>query len=65
MGQKNVSLGKIGDLIYIPAVNKIEDITKTSGTSPLKSIIEFVVKNIAKSSPAFTKLQQQYSDFSR
>lgn len=64
-GAKNVSLGKIGDLIYIPAVNKIEDITKTSGTSPLKSIIEFVVKNIAKSSPAFTKLQQQYSDFSR
>lgn len=38
-GAKNVQSGKFGDLIYIPAISKVDEHTKLSGPSALRDLI--------------------------
>ena len=54
-GAKNISEAKIGNVIYIPELSKIDDSVKMSGPSPLRDMINFVVTKIAKKSPSFSK----------
>lgn len=62
-GAKNVSEAKLGRIIFIPSVNKTEDILKTSGPSPLRQIATFVFEKVAKKSPAFSGLETAFSSF--
>lgn len=62
-GAKNVSEAKLGRIIFIPSVNKTEDILKTSGPSPLRQIATFVFEKVAKKSPAFNNLETAFSSF--
>lgn len=62
-GAKNVSEAKLGKIIFIPSVNKTDDILKTSGPSPLRQIATFVFEKVAKKSPAFGALESAFSSF--
>ncbi len=62
-GAKNVSEAKLGKIIFIPSVNKTEDVLKTSGPSPLRQIATFVFEKVAKKSPAFNHLETAFSSF--
>lgn len=62
-GAKNVSEAKLGKVIFIPSVNKTEDILKTSGPSPLRQIASFVFEKVAKKSSAFSALESAFSSF--
>jgi hypothetical protein len=56
-GARNVQSGKIGDLVYIPAVSKIDEHTKLSGPSALRDLLTDVLDSIVTSSPSY----QQFS----
>lgn len=63
-GAKNVQSGKIGDLIYIPAVSKVDEYTKLSGPSALRDLITNIMANVVEKSEAYQKLTQSVDDFS-
>ena len=43
-GAKNVQNGKLGNVIYIPAVSRVDDITKMSGPSALRDLISSIMR---------------------
>lgn len=62
-GAKNVSVGKLGDIIYIPAISRLDDITKLSGPSALRDLINSVLKKIIDTSPAYVGLKTAFDEF--
>lgn len=64
-GAKNISESKIGNIIYIPELSKVDDSLKMSGPSPLRDMINFVVTKIAKKSASFTKLETDFEEFNK
>lgn len=62
-GVKNVSLGKLGDIIYIPAVSRLDEQTKLSGPSALRDLINSVLKKIIDTSPAYVGLKKAFDEF--
>lgn len=60
-GAKNVQQGKLGDIIYIPAVSKLDEHMKTSGPSALRDIINKIVGKLVKSSASFQAMVQDFS----
>lgn len=62
-GDDNVGLGKLGDIIHIPAVSKLEDVSKFSGASPLRELVNNIFKKLVKGSVAFTSFQGAISKF--
>lgn len=62
-GDDNVGLGKLGDIIHIPAVSKLEDVSKFSGASPLRDLVNTIFKKLVKSSVAFTSFQGAITKF--
>jgi putative ATP-dependent endonuclease of the OLD family len=62
-GVKNVSLGKLGDIIYIPAVSRLDEQTKLSGPSALRDLINSVLKKIIDTSPAYVGLKSAFDEF--
>jgi len=62
-GDDNVGRGKLGSVIHIPAVSKVEDVTKFSGASPLRDLINGIFKKLLKTSPAFAELQKALGTF--
>jgi putative ATP-dependent endonuclease of the OLD family len=64
-GWKNVSQSKLGNLVYIPAVSKLEDHTKLTGPSPLRDLVQNILDPIIGESQAFTDLKAEFEKFSR
>lgn len=62
-GAKNISESKIGNVIYIPELSKVDDSLKMSGPSPLRDMINFVITKIAKKSASFSKLEKDFEEF--
>lgn len=62
-GAKNVSQGKLGDIIYIPAVSRLDDVTKLSGPSVLRDLINSVLKKIMDTSQAYVGLKSAFDEF--
>jgi len=62
-GAKNISEAKLGDVIYIPEVTKIDEYTKLSGPSAFRSLLQFVVKKVIKNSLSFESLSKSFIDF--
>jgi predicted ATP-dependent endonuclease of OLD family len=54
----SVQQGKLGEIVYIPAVSKVEDQTKLSGPSPLRDLISQLTGDILESS-------KEFGDFAR
>ena len=63
-GAKNVQQGKLGDIIYIPAVSKLDEHTKLTGPSALRELLYDILKKLVKSSTAFSKLTSEFEIFS-
>lgn len=62
-GAKNISEAKLGDVVYIPEVAKVDEYTKLSGPSAFRDSLNFVVKKVVKNSPSFESLSQSFIDF--
>jgi predicted ATP-dependent endonuclease of OLD family len=64
-GWKNVAKGKLGDVLYIPAVSQIADYTKFSGPSYLRNILDFICKKIVSSGESFNNLNKTFNEFTK
>jgi putative ATP-dependent endonuclease of the OLD family len=62
-GAKNISEAKVGKIIYIPEVTKLEDYTKLSGPSIFRDLLQFVIKKVVKNSEAFNGLDNAFDTF--
>jgi len=62
-GAANVSSSKLGSIIYIPAVSKIEDTLKTTGPSPFRDLVNLVMKKVVSSSSVFEDLNSAFTKF--
>jgi putative ATP-dependent endonuclease of OLD family len=62
-GARNISEAKLGDVLYIPEVTRVDDYTKLSGPSAFRSLLEFVFKKVTKGSKAFEKLGESFDQF--
>lgn len=63
-GEKSVGKGKLGRVIYIPAVSKVEDHTKLSGPSALRDLLNDMLKDIVSSSTSYEGLEESFGIFS-
>lgn len=62
-GAKNVGSAKVGKLVYIPAVSKIDEHTKLTGPSALRELVAAVMTKVVASSPAYDALRDAFSTF--
>lgn len=62
-GAKNVGSAKVGRLVYIPAVSKVDDHTKLSGPSSLRELVAAVVSKVIATSPAYQTLTSAFKTF--
>jgi predicted ATP-dependent endonuclease of OLD family len=64
-GGKSASQRKLGNIIYIPAVSRLEEHTKLTGPSALRELIHDVLKPIIHSSGSFVKLRKDFEEFGK
>ena len=62
-GAKNVGSAKVGKLVYIPAVSKVDEHTKLSGPSALRELVATVMTKVVSASPAYETLQKAFTAF--
>lgn len=62
-GNKNASQGYIGEIIYIPAVSKLDDQVKMTGPSPLRDLVNSVFNKILESSNSYKQLNESFDRF--
>lgn len=60
-GAKGVGKGKLGTLIYVPAVSKLDDHTKMTGPSALRDLVQDILDGTAESSPSLAGVQDQFA----
>lgn len=64
-GAKNISQSKLGSIIHIPEISKVDDSLKMSGPSPLREMINFVIKKVVQKSPSFNNLNSAFEKFNK
>lgn len=52
-GAKNVQNGKFGEVIYIPALSKVDDATKMTGPSALRDLVTDILGSSIRSTEAY------------
>jgi putative ATP-dependent endonuclease of the OLD family len=62
-GWKNVGQAKLGNVVYVPAISRLEDHTKLSGPSALRELVNDILKPIIRSSAAFATLASHFKEF--
>lgn len=62
-GFKNVGQGKFGEIIYIPAVSKVDEHTKLTGPSALRDLLNTVLSKVMEQSPAYQALNESFAQF--
>lgn len=62
-GAKNVGSGKIGHLVYIPAVSKVDDNTKLTGPSALRDLVSEVLNKVVADSQPYQELTSAFRAF--
>lgn len=60
-GAKNVGSAKLGKVIFIPALASIDDQTKLTGPSPLRDVLNFLIKKIVSGSPTYAALAETFA----
>ncbi|MDE2988660.1 MAG: AAA family ATPase [Chloroflexota bacterium] len=63
-GANNVQNGKFGNLLYVPALSKVDDHAKVSGPSDLRNLITAIMTNAAKNGTAYDKFSRSVEEFS-
>lgn len=61
-GAKNVSSAKVGEILYVPALSTPAESTKMSGPSPLRNMLNFLLKKVVVKSPTFTKITDAFKE---
>ena len=56
---------KLGKVIYIPAMSNVEETTKLTGPSPLRTLVTSVLERVIEGNAAYEKLQKDLSEFSK
>ena len=56
-GAKNIGTAKVGRVIYIPAQTTAADQMKTSGPSPLRDMLNFMLKRVVSESAAYKAVE--------
>lgn len=64
-GARNVGSGKVGNIVYIPAISKIDDNTKLTGPSALRDLIAEVLNKVIANSEPYQELTSAFGDFER
>ncbi len=64
-GARNISQSKLGTIIYIPEISKIDDSIKMTGPSPLRNMLYFVIKKIVEKSESYSSLRSAFEDFNK
>ena len=62
-GAKNVGAGKVGHIVYIPAVSKVDETTKLTGPSALRDLVAEVLNKVIADSPAYVDLKSAFTTF--
>ncbi len=62
-GASQVGQGKLGKILYIPALSKTDDGLKMTGPSPLRSMVNFVFEKIVENNPAYKNLTTAFETF--
>ena len=62
-GARNVSMAKLGNVIYVPAVSKTDEAVKLSGPSPFRQMLNLVMKRAVLKSSTFENLSSAFNDF--
>ncbi len=53
-GAKNVQSGKFGDVVYIPAISKVDEHAKLSGPSALRDLLEDIMADLVEAGDAYS-----------
>lgn len=61
-GAKNVGTAKVGRLIYIPALTTAADQMKMSGPSPLRDMLNFMLKRVVSDSAAYKAVESAFGE---
>lgn len=64
-GAKNISTAKCGTVVYIPALTTPNEQMKTTGPSPLRNMLNFMLKKVVSKSPAYSKLGEAFDALNR
>lgn len=64
-GAKNVSQAKLGSVIYIPETVQTDEALKLSGPSPLRDMINFVVRQVIEKSESFQNLTEAFQELDK
>jgi putative ATP-dependent endonuclease of the OLD family len=59
-GAKNVGSAKIGQVIYVPALTTPSEQTKMSGPSPLRHMLNFLLKKVVSKSAAYKEITDAF-----
>jgi putative ATP-dependent endonuclease of OLD family len=62
-GFKNVGQGKFGEVIYIPAVSRVDEHTKLTGPSALRDLVNSVLSIVVEQSEAYKALSSSFDVF--
>ncbi|BDQ37502.1 hypothetical protein SYK_18620 [Pseudodesulfovibrio nedwellii] len=62
-GAKNISQAKLGKVIYIPEVSKMNDAMKLTGPSPFRDLLNLAFKKVISNSNAYQTLQDSFLEF--
>lgn len=63
-GAKNVQSGKFGDLIYIPAISKVDEHAKLSGPSALRDLLTDILTDVVEGGKAYSEFSDSVKKFS-
>lgn len=64
-GARNVQSGKFGDIVFIPAISKVDEHTKLSGPSALRDLLTNVLEAVVGTSQSYTKFSQDFDGFAK
>lgn len=64
-GAKNVQSGKFGDLIYIPAISKVDEHAKLSGPSALRDLLTDIMSDVVEGGAAYSAFSENVKIFSQ
>jgi predicted ATP-dependent endonuclease of OLD family len=63
-GAKNVQSGKFGDLVYVPAISKVDEHAKLSGPSALRDLLTDIMKDVVEAGTAYGQFSESVQKFS-
>ncbi|MDP4300029.1 ATP-dependent nuclease [Leptothrix discophora] len=59
-GAKNVGAAKVGQIVFVPALTTPAEQTKMSGPSPLRNMLNFLLKKVVAKSEAFKEVSAAF-----